>query len=97
MPEPPPILYDLAVGAAVMADAGALLTGGVLGAALPTLSIPSVHVIGRASPIDPDANRATAALCRDAVVVELDTGHLPWIEQPGCITEAVRRLPVALA
>jgi proline iminopeptidase len=94
-PEPPPILYDLAVSGAVMADAGALLAAGVLEAALPTLSIPSVHVIGRASPINPDANRATAALCRDALVVELDTGHFPWIEVPGSLTEAVRRLPVA--
>ncbi|MET0902783.1 MAG: alpha/beta hydrolase [Acidimicrobiales bacterium] len=93
-PEPPPISYDLAVGGAVMADAGSLLAAGVLEAALPMLAVPSVHVIGRASPIDPDANRATAALCRNAVVVELDTGHFPWIEQPGCVTAAVRRLPV---
>ena len=93
-PEPPPMVLDPVSNGAVMEDANALLEATVLAAALPQLAVPSVHIIGRASPIDPDANRATAALCPGAVVVELDTGHFPWIEQPGSVADAVRRLKV---
>lgn len=91
-PEPPDLVCDLAVSGAVMEDANARLAAGVLAAALPALPVPSVHVIGRASPIDPNATRATAALCAGASVFEHDIGHFPWIEQPGSVTEAVRAL-----
>lgn len=91
-PAPPSIGLDLAVNAEVMADANVRLQEQAVARALPQLQVPSVHVIGRASPIDPDANRATAALCPGAVVVELDTGHFPWLEQPGSVTAAVRAL-----
>lgn len=94
-PPPPDIAYDLSVGGAVMEDAGALLANGVLASALPEVHVPSVHLVGRASPIDPDANRATAALCPDAVLIELDTGHFPWIEQPGSLAAAIGRLPAS--
>ena len=96
-PPVPSVVFDLATNEAVMADANRLLTAGVLAAALPELRVPSVHLIGRASPIDPDANRATAALCPDAVLIELETGHFPWIEQPGSLADAVRRLPAPAA
>jgi pimeloyl-ACP methyl ester carboxylesterase len=75
-----------------MADVNDRLASGDLERALGTIEVPSVHVIGRASPIEPAANRATAAVCRDAVVMELDIGHFPWLEQPGSVTEAVQAL-----
>jgi proline iminopeptidase len=92
-PPAPPMALDPVANGALMADASALLADGVLAGGLPGLRVPSVHLIGRASPIDPEANRATAALCHEAVVIELDTGHFPWIEAPGSLTDAVRRLP----
>jgi pimeloyl-ACP methyl ester carboxylesterase len=91
-PEAPPIVFDLASNGATMEDVNAGLADGTLAAALPLLSIPSVHLIGRASPIDPASSRATAALFAGATVIELDTGHFAWLEQPGSVTDAVRAL-----
>jgi proline iminopeptidase len=91
-PPCPPLAFDLAVNGALMVDVNARLADGVVAAALPTLPVPSVHVIGRGSPLDPEALRATAALCPGASVFELDIGHFPWIEAPGSVTDAVRAL-----
>jgi pimeloyl-ACP methyl ester carboxylesterase len=62
--------------------------------AMATLAVPSVHVVGTASPLDPAVTRATAALSPDASLIELDCGHFPWIERPGSVTDAVRALPL---
>ncbi len=92
-PPAPPMLCHPDVYTAVEGDAMRLLQEGALERALPQLSIPSVHMIGRASPINPEVVRATAALFRDATVHELDdVGHLIWIERPGSVEAAVSEL-----
>jgi proline iminopeptidase len=89
----PPIRVSSAVFEELAADAMRLLEGGVLEREIPSLSIPSIHMIGNASPIDPAANVATAALFRDAVIqVFDDTGHFIWIERPGTVEAAVELL-----
>jgi proline iminopeptidase len=95
-PPAPPIEYDMAVGGAIMADATTLLAEGVLEKALPSITAPSLHQIGRHSPINPQANEDTAAAMPGALVDLLDTGHFTWIEQPGCVTAATRRLLQAI-
>jgi proline iminopeptidase len=95
---PAPVLpFDIAIFEALESDAMRLLEDGLLERALPALELPSLHIIGRASPIDPAANRATAALLAGAMVEELETGHFPWIEQPGSVTQAVRRFSQEVA
>ncbi len=96
-PMPDTIGISEKVNAAVMSDAMALLGDDVLANALPQLAIPNLHMIGLHSPIDPDANRQTAALMKDAIVEEFDTGHFIWIEQPGSVVEATRRLLGAMS
>jgi pimeloyl-ACP methyl ester carboxylesterase len=91
----PPLIVDPSVSGPIMEDANRALAAGFLERELPSIRVPSVHVIATESPIDPDANRATAALCRDAIVVELPCGHFTWIEQPGSVTQAVRSLGLA--
>jgi proline iminopeptidase len=91
-PMPGDIGYDPAVGAAIMSDAGRLLTEGFLEKALPNVTVPSLHQIGRHSPIEPAANEKTAALMPGAIVEILDTGHFTWLEQPGSVAAATRRL-----
>jgi proline iminopeptidase len=90
-PPLPPIAYDTDAGGAIMGDAARFLGEGFLERELPSLDIPSLHLIARHSPIDPAANERTAALMREAVVEFTDTGHFPWIEQRGTIAAAVRR------
>lgn len=92
-PPAPPMLCHPDLNEAVMADAIRLLKESVLEQVLPRLSIPSVHLIGGASPINPEVVRATAALFRDAIVQEFDdVGHFIWIERPGAVEQAVALL-----
>ena len=90
-PPLPPIAYDTAAGGAIMGDAARLLGEGFLEKTLPTLDIPSLHLIARHSPIEPAANERTAAIMRGAVVEFTETGHFAWIEQPGVVAAAIRR------
>ncbi|HMK10116.1 MAG TPA: alpha/beta hydrolase [Acidimicrobiales bacterium] len=90
-PMPSDVRYDDDLNAAVMVDANRLLAEGDLERRMPTTSVRSVHVIGTASPIDPEANRITARLL-DGEVVMVDTGHFPWLESPGCVAIALARL-----
>lgn len=91
-PPMPPIGVSTAVNEGLMGEVMARLGDGALERALPALAMPSVHLIGRHSPIDPSANEATAALLAGAVVRIEDTGHFPWLERPGSVTEAMRDL-----
>lgn len=95
-PPMPPIDVSPTVYASVMPDALAMLEAGVLEQALPYVTAPATHIIGAHSPIDPEANKRTAALMPNAVVEVLDTGHFVWIEQPGAIIESTRRLLAAM-
>lgn len=90
-PPMPDISVHGAAGAA-MGDAMRLLQEGVLERTLPSLDIPSLHLIGAHSPIEPAANLRTAALFRGAIVETQDAGHFSWIEQPGSVAAATRQL-----
>lgn len=94
-PSMPPIATHPVAGA-VMADAMRLLEEGALERALPTLDVPSLHLIGAHSPIDPAANHRTAALMHGAIVKTCDTGHFPWLEEPGSVEAATRQLLLAM-
>ena len=96
-PPMPPIEVSAAVNESVMADASALLAAGMLEHALPSIAVPAVHVIAAFSPIDPEANRRTAALMPNAIVEVLDTGHFVWMEQPGALVACTRRLLSAVS
>lgn len=93
-PEMPPITVHH-LGGSVMDDAIRLLAEGALEAALPTLDVPSLHLIGDHSPIEPEANLRTAALMRGAIVQRQDAGHFAWLEHPGSVEAATRRLLLA--
>lgn len=95
-PPPPPISVHQLAGA-VMGDAMRLLGEGALDAALPTVAVPSLHLIGAHSPIEPAANERTAALMPGSIVEIHDIGHFAWLEAPGCVEAATRRLLAAVA
>jgi pimeloyl-ACP methyl ester carboxylesterase len=55
-------------------------------------------VAGAASPFPSGTVTSTAALFSDArVSVVPGAGHLPWLDRPGCVTAALRRLADRLA
>lgn len=89
---PMPPIETHQVGGAVMEDAIRLLQEGALEAALPRLTVPSLHLIGAHSPIEPAANERTAALMPGSIVEIQDAGHFSWIEEPGSVEAATRRL-----
>lgn len=91
-PEPPEFRVDPTVNGAIMEDANRILAEGSLARAMAGLTAPSVHVIGTASPINPDVTRATATLSPAAILVELECGHFPWLERPGSVADATRLL-----
>lgn len=98
-PESAPPMLDIRVhgaAGAAMGDAMRLLEEGVLERALPSLDIPSFHLIGAHSPIEPEVNVRTAALFRGAIVEMQDAGHFSWIEQPGSVEAATRQLLQAM-
>lgn len=57
---------------------------------LPSLSMPTVFVLGADSPIPPEHGIATAALIAGARYrIEPDCGHFPWLERPGSVRAAL--------
>ncbi len=95
-PPMPPIEMSVEVNTVLMSEAAKLLDDGYLERALPSLRMPSLHHVGRHSPIEPAANEATAALMSGAILDIVDTGHFTWLEQPGVVTAATRRLLASL-
>lgn len=91
-PPMPPIEMSIEVNAALMSEASKLLADGYLEGALPSVHTPSLHQVGRYSPIEPAATEATVALMPCAILEIIDTGHFAWLEQPGVVTAATRRL-----
>jgi proline iminopeptidase len=71
--------------------AGHLAAG--FGESLRGLRVPAVFVLGEKSPMPVSQGQQTAALLPAAeVTVVPAAGHLPWHEQPGCITAALARI-----
>lgn len=57
------------------------------------LQVPAVFVLGEKSPMPVSQGQQTAALVPGAeVTVVPGAGHLPWHEQPGCVTAALARV-----
>lgn len=58
---------------------------------LPSLDLPTVFVLGAASPIPPEHGVASAALIPGArYEIEADCGHFLWIERPGSVRRALQ-------
>jgi proline iminopeptidase len=71
---------------------------GLLPALLGQFSGPVEIVAGGASPFSDEVATSTGALFRDAQVTIIDdAGHFPWVERPGCVATALRRIAARLA
>jgi proline iminopeptidase len=95
-PPPPPLTCSARVANEILVDVIRLFGEKALETRLREIQVPSLHLIGRASPIDPTANEQTAAMMPGAQVEMLDTGHFVWIEHPGSVTAATTQLLAAL-
>jgi proline iminopeptidase len=95
-PTAPPAPAGLRVSAAAysgtIASVFALLEAGFADR-LAEIRMPVVSVLGEQSPIPVRAGEETAALIAGAEVRVIPAaGHLPWVEQPGCVAEGLTRL-----
>ena len=58
---------------------------------LPTVTVPTLFVLGAASPIPPEHGIASAALIPGArYQIEDDCGHFIWLERPGAVRHALQ-------
>jgi pimeloyl-ACP methyl ester carboxylesterase len=92
-PSAPPPPADMRVSArvnnATFGSARAHLEAGFSGR-LGAITVPVVSVLGEQSPMPVSQGEQTAALIPGAEVrVMQAAGHLPWIERPGCVAEAL--------
>jgi pimeloyl-ACP methyl ester carboxylesterase len=63
---------------------------GTLEHGLPSFARPALFIHGVSDPLPPAAAEETAALLPDAQVVVVERcGHIPWLEQPDTLFEAV--------
>jgi pimeloyl-ACP methyl ester carboxylesterase len=53
------------------------------------LEVPVVVLVGADSPMPVDVGETTARLCGGELRLVASAGHFPWIEQPGCVAEAL--------
>lgn len=91
-PPPPEIAFSSQAASAMNAAAGQLLAEGWLAERLGGITAPVVYQVGAHSPIDPTVGEATATLFPGAELEVLDCGHFAWLEKPGAVAAAVRRL-----
>ena len=78
-------------------DIVALLAGGGLPARAAAYDGPVEVLHGLGSPMPAVAATATAACFpRGGPPASSDAGHFPWMEQPGCVSEALGRLAARL-
>jgi proline iminopeptidase len=69
------------------------LGDGSFASRLAGLAVPTVVMVGEASPMPPEAGKSTADLLPNATLVTVPGGgHLPWFERPGCVAEVLAGL-----
>ena len=74
-------------------DATAMLEGGTLPGRAAAYAGPVEVVHGLGSPFPPEAAIETAQAFPEGNVTGVPgAGHFPWLEQPGCVADALRRL-----
>ena len=89
-PLPPGVEVSVPVYAAVVSSAHEHFARGTLERGLPSFERPTLFVHGVSDPLPRAAAEETAALLPDAQVVLLERcGHMPWLEQPDALFEAV--------
>jgi pimeloyl-ACP methyl ester carboxylesterase len=60
---------------------------------LPSVRLPALFVHGEDDPLPVRCSTETAGLIQDATVELIpECGHFPWLERPGAVADAVRRL-----
>lgn len=69
------------------------LARGTLANGLPKVTIPVTFLLGEQSPIPIEHGRASAALMPTAEITVVNgSGHVPWLEKPGCVRLELDRL-----
>ena len=92
-PPMPPMRFSVEGYTGAMESVAAHFEAGTLAEKLPGVTVPTVFVHGASSPLDVEHSRAGRRLMPAGELVIVDhAGHFPWLEQPGCVRQAVERL-----
>jgi proline iminopeptidase len=92
-PVPLGLRASLAATLGTTASLVAELSDGSFASRVAGLTVPTVVVIGEASPMPAIAGKSTAELLPNGTLVTVPGGgHLPWFERPGCIAEVLASL-----
>jgi len=90
-PPMPPLSLSVECYAETFASIGWHFEHKTLEHSLPAVTVPSVFVLGAASPIPPTHGVASAALIPGArCQIEDDCGHFIWLERPGAVRHALQ-------
>jgi proline iminopeptidase len=96
-PPMPPIRFSVPAYSECLENATAVLQSGVVAGRAAGYDGPVEVLYGVGSPIPPDASIATAhAFPQGSATGVPDAGHFPWMEQPGCVADALVRLAARL-
>lgn len=88
-PWPPAMRVSAAAYAGTMASVFEHLTAG-FAESVGAISVPAIFVLGAQSPMPVSHGEQTAALIPSAQVRVIPAaGHLPWVEHPGCVADAL--------
>jgi proline iminopeptidase len=94
-PAMPPMSIDLDCYSQTWESVHDHLSKQTVAGLLPRVTIPTVFVLGAASPIPPEHGLASAALLPAARTEVLENcGHFPWLECPGVVRKALDSLRV---
>lgn len=85
-PAPETMRFSLEANGSTLGSMFAELADGAFAGRLTRLTVPTVVMVGAASPIPNGAGERIAELVPDARLVRVEgAGHLVWVEQPGCV------------
>jgi pimeloyl-ACP methyl ester carboxylesterase len=89
----PPVSLSVDCYAATLASVESHFERKTLERSLPSLRVPTIFVLGAASPIPPEHGIASAALIPGARYrIEPDCRHFPWLERPGSVRQALEEI-----
>jgi len=91
-PWPPGMRVSAAANAGTIASLFEHLAAGFAGS-VAAISVPVIVILGAQSPMPVSQGEETAALIPSAQVRVIPAaGHLPWLEHPGCVADALASL-----
>jgi pimeloyl-ACP methyl ester carboxylesterase len=97
LPWPPTMRVSVAANVSTMGSMFEHLAAG-FAESLSSVTVPVIFVLGEQSPMPVTQGEEAAALIPSAQIRTIPAaGHLPWVEHPGCIADALANIRATMA